>query len=266
MDGGDALPQRFEIAALRSVGSAGGDDGQAAPCQSSGERAPALARPLLVAKRRRGMDHRIGTRRNVCAGGRCGTNQFGHARNAERVGKAQHLLDAMDVRHRRRAAIKDAGFDDVPEPGPVRVGQPGMGSSGEHGEECRAVARLGRNREVVALEQACHERERLGRCRPLRRADDMIDIGIAVDDAGRPRKCQHVDRGVGPGPPQAANERRGQQRVADAPQRYDQNAWLGRERDRRVRGCAHRRPGIYTGVSVNRWRSEASSFSRSPLS
>ena len=61
MDGGDALPERFEIAALGSVGSAGRDDGQAAPRQARGERAPALARPLLVAERRRGMDHRIGT-------------------------------------------------------------------------------------------------------------------------------------------------------------------------------------------------------------
>jgi hypothetical protein len=35
---------------------------------------------------------------------------------------------------------------------------------------------------------------------------------------------QHVDFRIGPGPPQAADQRRRQQRVADAPQRDHQNA------------------------------------------
>ena len=74
MDGGGALPQRFEIAALRRVGPAGRDDGQAAPRQSRGERAPALARPLLVAERRRGMDHRI-VARPECSRAAAGAGQ-----------------------------------------------------------------------------------------------------------------------------------------------------------------------------------------------
>ena len=127
MDRGDAVPDVVEIAALGLVGPADRHDRQAALLEAGGERAPAFARPLLVAEHRRGMDHGVvvaGRNRFDRAGRRA--NQFRDARDAERIGKAEHLLDAMDVRHRRRAAMKQRALEHAAEPGTVRIGQADM--------------------------------------------------------------------------------------------------------------------------------------------
>jgi hypothetical protein len=211
MNRGEALPQVAEIFLLRLVGPADGDDGKAALLEARGECAPAVARPLLVAKHWCCMDHGdvVAGRDRIRRAGRR-TDQLRHPRDAKRVGEAHHLLDAMDVRRQRRAAMKDAAFEETAKPRPIRVGQPGVRTPGEQREHRRAVAGLGRNREVVALEQARRECSRLRERRPRRRGDDVVDIGIALDDAGGARKHQRVDRSVGKGAPQAADQRRRQ--------------------------------------------------------
>ena len=120
--------------------------------------------------------------------------------------------------------MKHAVLDQVTEPGSFGFGQAGMGSPGEHRKKCRPVAGLGRDRQVISFEQSRHEYGCLGNGRSHRRDDDAFDIGVAFDDAGGAGVRQYVDFRIGPGPPQAADQRCRQQRVANAPQRDHQNA------------------------------------------
>ena len=192
MDRHSALPHLVEIAAFRRVGSADRNDLKAAFPESRGERTPAGGSPLLVSEHRGGVDHRIGARRNRLERRRRRTHHLGHARNAERVGEPQHLLDAVNGCHGGRAAVKHAALDQVAEPGPVRIGQSGVGSSGQHGKERGAVTGLGRDRQVISLEQSRHERGCLGNRRPRRATMTRSTSGLPSMMPAGPG-YQHVD-------------------------------------------------------------------------
>jgi len=58
-----------------------------------------------------------------------------------------------------------------------------------------------------------------------------FDVRIAGEDSLRAGKDQNVDRGIGPGALEAADQRRGQQHVAEPAQRDDQDARVGPEGD-----------------------------------
>ena len=154
--------------------------------------------------------------------------------------------------------MKEMALDDAAEPGAVSVGQSGVAASGEHGKQRRAVAGLGRNREMVSLEQAANERQRLGRCRPLRRSAmtrstsglpstmraGPANVSTSIAASGQARRRLRISGVVSSASPMPA-------------QRHDQDARFGRERDGGF-GRAHRpRPAF----SVSRWRSEAISLS-----
>ena len=108
-------------------------------------------------------------------------------------------------------------------PGPARGPRPG--------EEGRPVAGLGRHREVVGRHSRAASARLCARARPRRHGDDAVEIGIAVEDAGGVGKHQRVDGGVRPGAAQAADQRRGQQHVAEPAQRDHQNARARRQLD-----------------------------------
>ena len=79
-----------------------------------------------------------------------------HPRDPDGIGEAKHLLEPMQpglVRHRagERATAQLAA--------PPGVDRPDVTAPGEQREEGRAIAALGRDREVVALEQAQREFE-----------------------------------------------------------------------------------------------------------
>ena len=193
MDRHRALPHLVEIAAFGCVGSAECNDLKAARSESRGERTPTGWRPLLVSEHRGGVDHRIRARWNLL-NRRCRrANHLGYSRDAERVDKPKHLLDAVDARHVGHAAMKQAALDQMPEPGPGRVGQAGMGSAREHSKDGRPVAGLGRDRQMISLEQSRHECGGFGNRRSHRRDDDAIDIWVAFDDAGGAGIRQHVN-------------------------------------------------------------------------
>jgi len=158
-----------------------------------------------------------------------------HAFDAERIGKLHDVLDVMDIRRHRRAAMKQRALEPAAELRSVHRGKAGVLSSGKDREQRRPVAGLGRDREVVALEQPQREPERL----PARHDDDPVDIRIALDDLPGAGQHQHVDRGARPRPPQAANQRGRQQQVADPAQRYHQDARPFGQGDGSVDGKCH---------------------------
>ena len=87
-----------------------------------------------------------------------------------------------------------------------------------------AITALRRNRDIVTTPES-HEEACAFRCRrPLRHADDAIDVRIAGEDPRGVGKHEHVDVGIRPGPAQAADQRCRQQQVADATQRDDQDS------------------------------------------
>ena len=230
MDRDLALPDRVEMLALGGIGPADCRDGQSALRQCFGERAPALRRPLLVAEHRRRMDHR-----NVVAGRerqrrRRRADHLRHARDAERVGEPQHLLDAMHGRVGNRVSVKRAGLDRAAERGSVGIDQADVPAAREPRKQCRAVAGLGRNRQVISLEQLADQHQRVHGAAPRRQDDHAVDVRIAFDDAGGAGEHQNVDRRIGPRAPHAADQRRGQQHVAEPAQRDDQDARLGGKR------------------------------------
>ena len=81
-------------------------------------------------------------------------DHLGDARDAERIGEAQHLLDAVHALARHGAAVKQAALDPI-----ARPHHAGVGAAGDRGEQRRTVATLRRDREVVAIVQADGERE-----------------------------------------------------------------------------------------------------------
>jgi hypothetical protein len=72
------------------------------------------------------------------------------------------------------------------------------------------------------------------------RSPDCVEIGIAAENAGGVGENQRVDACVRPGTPQTADQRRGQQNVAQPAQRDNQNARLGGKLDPRHGGGASR--------------------------
>ena len=153
-------------------------------------------------------------------------DQLGDARDAERVGKPQHILDAMQAFARRDAAGEDVADEASAQPRRHRRDAPATRKDREIG---RPVARLGRYREVVAAKQTPCEREALRRRRARRHRDDAVKIGIAGEDDVGAGEHQRLDPGVGPGAAQAAHERRRQQNVAEPAQRDHEDARLRRQ-------------------------------------
>jgi hypothetical protein len=71
--------------------------------------------------------------------------------------------------------------------------QAGAPAPGDGGIECRAIAGLGRQREVVALPQSRQQAQALHRRRPRRHDDRFADVGIALENAFGAAKHQRVD-------------------------------------------------------------------------
>ena len=191
MDRNHALPHLIEIPPLLRVRAADRNHAKPALAQPRGERAPAFGGPLLVAEHRRGMDHGIVLARSDSLRlGRRRADHLRHARDAERVGEPQHLLDLVDVRRHRRAAVKHRPLEPAAELRSVLRDQPRVPPSRQKRKQRRPVAGLGRHREVVALEQLQRELQRL----PALHDDDPIDVRIALDDPPGSGQHQHVDR------------------------------------------------------------------------
>ena len=153
-------------------------------------------------------------------------HQLGDPRDAERVGKPQHLLDAMQARARRDAAGERIANEASAQPRGHRRDAPAARQDREIG---RPVARLGRYREVVAPEQPPRERKALRRGWARRHHDDAVKIGIAGENDVRAGEHQRLDFRVGPGAAQAAHERRREQNVAEPAQRDHEDARLRRQ-------------------------------------
>ena len=230
------VPDLVEIGAIGR--SAGSHHAEAAIAQRIRDRAPSRMCPLLVAKHRRRMDHRVGSGDRLRGLDHCRrTGHLGHARDPERIGETQHLLDAVHARFCRHRPMQQAALNPV-----ARPHRTDMTAAGDKREQRRPVATLGRDREVVALEEARGERKRLQMRRPRRHGHDAGDVRIAVENAGSVREGEHVDARLRPGAAHAADERRCQKNVADPAQGDDENARPRRKRDRAVIGHAWRRP------------------------
>ncbi len=91
-------------------------------------------------------------------------------------------------------------------------------------KERRAVARLGRNRKVVATEKLPREREAVACGWADRTGQYRIDIGIAGQDGRGVREHQRIDPRLRPGAAQAPDQRRRQQHVTQPTQRHHQDA------------------------------------------
>jgi hypothetical protein len=89
------------------------------------------------------------------------------------------------------------------------------------GIEGRPVAALRRDGEIVAAPKPAQQRNGLARAWPFRHRDDVRNVGIAGENALGSLEHQHVDRGVGIRARQAADQRRGEQHVAEPAQRDD---------------------------------------------
>src|SRR5664279_6038187 len=98
-------------------------------------------------------------------------------------------------------------------------------------EKRRPIARLRGHDEVISPPLPRGEREALRDAWPWRHDDHAVEIGIAVDDAGGIGEYQRVDGGIRPRVSQAADQRRGQQHVANSAQRDDQDARALRQFD-----------------------------------
>src|SRR6185369_4065666 len=94
--------------------------------------------------------------------------QFRHTRDAERVGEAEQLLDAVQARLALDAAVKQQLLETAA-PG---VGESEACASGSPGKPSRPNAAPGRDREVVAAEQTRRQRAPLPRGRRVTQSDD----------------------------------------------------------------------------------------------
>ena len=156
------------------------------------------------------------------------TDQTRRARNAERVGKLQYLLDTVNAPGIGNAAVSKARLSR-----PLNVDSTGAerAAAGNEREKSGAVAALGRNGEVVLAPKPRRQRKALARSRARRHRDNAVEIGISLQNAGRVGKHQGVDGGLRPSLAQAVDQRRRHQHIAQTPQRDDQNARLLGERD-----------------------------------
>ncbi len=111
---------------------------------------------------------------------------------------------------------------------PASIG-PTWRRPGEKREKSRAIAALGRDREVVALEQAQREREARHGAARGRHGDDAIEIGIAGENSGGVGEHQRVDPRRRIGAAEARDQRRCEQHVAEPAQRHHQNARTRRQ-------------------------------------
>src|SRR5262249_56420290 len=98
------------------------------------------------------------------------------AHKPDRSAEPQHPLDAMHPPARRDTAPEQPALRPLARPhGPCMV------APGEQREQSWPIAALGRDREVVALEQPHGEPEALAEARLQRHRDDAIDIRIALE-------------------------------------------------------------------------------------
>src|SRR5665647_219642 len=112
----------------------------------------------------------------------------------------------MNVSDSSRAAMKRPALQNSARLGIVRLYQASMSSSGCEREDGGPIAALGRYCQIISFPQPHNKPKSLCRCWPRRHGDDMINIGIAVDNADRTGEQQHVDYRIRPSSPQAANE------------------------------------------------------------
>ena len=225
-------PHLVEVAALRFARPAGRDDRQPALLERRSELAPARVRPSLVTEHRRGVDHGVALIRPGLRSRARGADQFRNPLDAERICEPQYLLDPMQPMDHRHASMQHSALDRSTQP---RLHRRQMGSSGRQCEQSRPVTALRRNRERISFPEPRHQGGAFADRWPPRHGDDGVEVGIALEDPGGGRKHQRVDGGIRPCPPQAADQRRGEQDIAEAPQRYDQNARSGRKLDRSIR-------------------------------
>src|SRR3972149_6072598 len=73
-----------------------------------------------------------------------------------------------------------------------------MGAAGQQGEEARPVSTLGRYGEFIPLEQPGCERKALRGRRTGRHRDDVIEIAVACENAGRVGEYQCLDEKTRP--------------------------------------------------------------------
>ena len=163
-----------------------------------------------------------------------GQTDFRHARDADEVGEPQHLFDAVQLLHVGVLRLSTKRLSAPLTAGPSTSASPACVPAGDQREESRPVAALGGDGEIVALPQLRHQLHALGDARPRRHGDDVVDVRIAGEDAVGALEHQHVDVGVGPGAAQAADQRRGEQQVADAAQAHHQDARPRRQRQGRA--------------------------------
>ena len=172
------------------------------------------------------MDHRIGRGRPLARIRAARADQLRHARDTERVGKPQHFLDPMQSGRGGDAAGQQRALHPAVE---VRRHRRYARASGGDGETGRTVAALRGDREVVAAEQPRSQAQRLRRRRLRRNGHDIIEIGIADKNSGGVGEYKRVDAGLRPGAPQAADQRRREQHIAETAQGHHQDARPGRK-------------------------------------
>jgi hypothetical protein len=89
----------------------------------------------------------------------------------------------------------------------------------QQGIASRTVTGLSRHNKVVAAPQAARQRKRIPGRWPLRDGDDVIHIGIAFEDALAAAEREHIQPRRRNALPHGADERSGEQHVAEAAQR-----------------------------------------------
>jgi len=134
------------------------------------------------------------------------------------------LLHAMELVRCLDASMQRGALEHTPDPWVVVGDHTGAQTGSGKCKNGGAITALSRNRDIVAPPESYEEACALRRRRPLRHADDAIDVRIAGENPCGIGKHEHVDAGIRPGPAQAADQRRRQQQVADATQRDDQDS------------------------------------------
>ena len=144
------------------------------------------------------------------------------------VGEPQHFLDPVQAARGGEAAIEQRLLDAAVE---IRRHRRHAHAPGGNGKAGWPVATLRGDRKIVTAEQPRSQGKRLRRRWLRLKGNDAVEIGIAFENAGGIGEYQRVDGGIRPRAPQAADQRRAQQHIAQAAQGDHQDARLLRQRD-----------------------------------
>ena len=173
---------------IGTIGCSAGDGrAEAALVQRRGESPPAAARPALIGEHRRRMNYGVWLRRRERrAHAACGTDDLGLRWDADEFGKAQYIEDAMLAAVAHIGTAEREALDGSREA--VRFHRTSALPPGNDRQECRPVAGLRRQREVITFAEPQHQRQRFAGAGTLREREDFGKMGLPVKIPSVPAK------------------------------------------------------------------------------